>query len=420
MIPGIRGTRDILPAEVWRWQQVERVARAVCERYGYAEVRTPVIEREELFAKGTGESTDIVQKEMYAFTDKGGDRITLRPEATPSMVRAFVEHSLEQELPFAKLYSLGPMFRYERPQKGRYRQFHQLDVEVFCIADPAVDGEVIEMASALVAELGIEAAELVINSVGCADCRPRFSQALLDALGERLAELCGDCQRRAETNPLRIFDCKVPADQPIIDELPHSEDYLCDACRIHFDEVKRLLEAYGLRYDVSHRLVRGLDYYTRTTFEILGVGLGAQNALLGGGRYDHLVKQLGGPDRAGIGFAAGLERLVLALPDGAGDPTVADAFVVAIGDASWPAARILARDLRRAGLTTLIDYDRRSSKSQMKRANRSGARRMLILGEDELARDQVTIKEMETGHQHTVARDQVTAELAKLRLESPE
>ena len=420
MIPGIRGTRDILPAEVWRWQQVERVARSVCERYGYAEVRTPVIEREELFAKGTGESTDIVQKEMYAFTDKGGDRITLRPEATPSMVRAFVEHSLEQELPFAKLYSLGPMFRYERPQKGRYRQFHQLDVEVFCIADPAVDGEVIEMASAFVAELGIEAAELVINSVGCADCRPRFSQSLLDALGERLAELCGDCQRRAGTNPLRIFDCKVPADQPIIDALPHSEDYLCDACRIHFDEVKRLLEAYGLRYDVSHRLVRGLDYYTRTTFEILGVGLGAQNALLGGGRYDHLVKQLGGPDRAGIGFAAGLERLVLALPDGAGDPTVADAFVVAIGDASWPAARILARDLRRAGLTTLIDYDRRSSKSQMKRANRSGARRMLILGEDELARDQVTIKEMETGHQYTVARDHVTAELAKLRLESPE
>ncbi len=411
MIPGIRGTRDILPAEVGRWQQVERVARAVCERYGYVEIRTPVIEREELFAKGTGESTDIVQKEMYAFTDKGGDRITLRPEATPSMVRAFVEHSLEQELPFAKLYSLGPMFRYERPQKGRYRQFHQLDVEVFGVADAAVDGEVIEMASAFVSDLGIETADLVINSVGCADCRPRFSAALLEALGERVPELCGDCQRRARTNPLRIFDCKVPADQPIIDALPHSEDFLCDACRAHFDEVKRHLDAYGLLYRVSHRLVRGLDYYTRTTFEILGAGLGAQNALLGGGRYDHLVKRLGGPDRAGIGFAAGLERLVLALSEGAGSTTVADAFVVAIGDGSWPAARVLARDLRKAGLTALIDYDGHSSKSQMKRANRSGARRVLILGEDELARQQVTIKEMETGHQHTVARDQVTAHL---------
>ena len=417
MIPGIRGTRDILPAEVGRWQRLERVAAAVCARYGYVEVRTPVIEREELFAKGTGESTDIVQKEMYAFTDKGGDRITLRPEATPSMVRAFVEHSLEQELPFAKLYSCGPMFRYERPQKGRYRQFHQLDVEVFGIADPAIDGEVIEMATTFVAELGIEAAELVINSVGCEGCRPAFSRALLEALGERLPDLCGDCQRRAQTNPLRIFDCKVPADQPIIDQLPHTADYLCEACRIHFADVKGHLDTYGVRYRVLHRLVRGLDYYTRTTFEILGTGLGAQNALLGGGRYDQLVQQLGGPDRPGIGFAAGLERLVLALPECLGDARPADAFVVAIGDASWPAARVLARDLRRAGLRALIDYGGRSSKSQMKRANRSAAQRMLILGEDELARDQVTIKEMETGHQHTVSRDDVMDYLATLHPE---
>ncbi len=415
MIPSIRGTRDILPAEVGRWQRVEGVARDLCARYGYAEVRTPVIEREELFAKGTGESTDIVQKEMYAFTDKGGDRITLRPEATPSMVRSFVEHALEQELPCAKLYSLGPMFRYERPQKGRYRQFHQLDIEVFGITDPAVDGEVIEMASALVTELGIEGAELVINSVGCAACRPRFTQALIDALGERVAELCGDCQRRSVTNPLRIFDCKVPADQPIIDQLPHSENFLCDACRDHFAEVRRHLDAYGLAYRVSHRLVRGLDYYTRTTFEILGTSLGAQNALLGGGRYDHLVKQLGGSDRPGIGFAAGLERLVLALPEGAGEMDVADAFVVALGDPSWSAARILARDLRRAGLTTLIDYEGRSSKSQMKRANRSRARHMLILGEDELATNQVTVKTMETGEQQTVARADLVAHLRAVR-----
>lgn len=415
MIPGIRGTRDVLPLEVGRWRRVERVARSVCDRYGYAELRTPVIEREELFAKGTGESTDIVQKEMYVFTDKGGDRVTLRPEATPGMVRAFVEHGLEQVLPFAKLYSLGPMFRYERPQKGRYRQFHQLDVEVFGITDPAIDGEVIEMASAFIAELGIQTAELVINSVGCEGCRPHFSQALLDALGESAQDLCGDCQRRVKTNPLRIFDCKIQADQPIIEELPHSEDFLCEPCREHFAEVRRHLEAYGLEYRVSHRLVRGLDYYTRTTFEVLGGELGAQNALLGGGRFDDLVKHLGGPDRPGIGFAAGLERLVLALPEEAGEGGAVDAFVVAIGEASWIAARVLARDLRQAGLTVLIDYEGRSSKSQMKRANRSRARWMLILGEDEVAREQVTVKEMATSQQHAVGRNIVASELLKLR-----
>jgi len=411
VIPGIRGTRDILPAEVGRWQRIERVAADVCARYGYAEVRTPVIEREELFAKGTGETTDIVQKEMYAFTDKGGERITLRPEATPSLVRAFVEHSLEQELAFSKLYSVGPMFRYERPQKGRYRQFHQLDVEVFGIADAAIDGEVIEMASTFIAELGVERTELVVNSVGCAACRPGFSAALLEALGQRVSELCRDCQRRAETNPLRIYDCKVPADQPVIDELPHSEDYLCEACQTHFAETKCHLDAYGLSYHVSHRLVRGLDYYTRTTFEILGADLGAQNALLGGGRYDNLVKQLGGPDRPGIGFAAGLERLALALPERVADIRTPDAFVVALGADAWPEARMLARDLRRQGLHVLIDYGGRSSKSQMKRANRSRARHMLILGGDELASHQVTVKEMETGHQQRVARDEVVTTL---------
>ena len=413
MIPGIRGARDILPGEVGRWRRVERAAEEVCARYGYAEVRTPVIEREELFAKGTGASTDIVQKEMYAFTDKGGEQITLRPEATPSLVRAFVEHGLEQALPFAKLYCLGPMFRYERPQKGRYRQFHQLDVEVFGIADAAVDGEVIEMASAFVTELGIEGTEIVVNSVGCEACRPAFGAALLAALGERVSGLCADCRRRARTNPLRIFDCKTPADQPIIDALPHSEDYLCDACREHFAEVRRHLDAYGLPYRVSHRLVRGLDYYTRTTFEILGTGLGAQNALLGGGRYDGLVKQLGGPDRPGIGFAAGLERLVLALPAGAGGAAPADAFVVALGGgAAWASARALARDLRRAGRRVLTDFGGRSSKSQMKRANRSGARHMLIIGEDELAAGAVTVKEMETGAQRRVPRGAAAAALA--------
>ena len=413
MIAGVRGTRDILPGEVERWQRLEQVARDICRRYGYREIRTPVLEREDLFSKGTGETTDIVQKEMYTFTDKGGERVTMRPEATPSMVRAFVQHSLEQSLPAAKLYSLGPMFRYERPQKGRYRQFHQLDVEAFGVAAPALDAEVIDMASALVDALEIEDTTLLINSVGCAACRPAFGEALVQALGDRAAELCADCQRRAATNPLRIFDCKVPADQEIIDGLPHSADYLCDECRIHFDAVTRGLDEYQRPYRVSHRLVRGLDYYTKTTFEILGERLGAQNAVLGGGRYDNLVRQLGGPDRPGIGFAAGLERLVLAMPARDGQAAEIDAFVVAFGDAASGPARLLARDLRQAGLSVLFDPAGRSPRAQMRQADKTKAACVLLLGEDELARGVVTIKDMSTGDQQTIARGEVSAHLTK-------
>ncbi len=411
MIPAIRGTHDILPNEVGRWQRLESVIRDLCERYGYQEVRTPVIEREELFAKGTGETTDIVQKEMYTFEDKGGERVTLRPEATPSMVRTFVEHALEQHLPTVKLFSLGPMFRYERPQKGRYRQFHQLDVEVFGITDAMLDAEVIEMASALVRALKIETSEIVINSVGCQKCRPQFSQALLDALGSQLSELCGDCQRRAKINPLRIYDCKVQDDQSIIDALPHSADFLCDDCRDHFEGVRSQLAVLGLEHRVSHRLVRGLDYYTRTTFEVLGTNLGAQNALLGGGRYDGLVAQLGGPDRPGIGFAAGLERLVLAMPEQSIE-VAPDVFVVALGEVARQPAHLLARDLRHGGLVTLVDYDARSLRAQMKRADKTNARYVVILGDTEVARDEVTIKDMDSGVQTTVAREAVVQRLA--------
>jgi histidyl-tRNA synthetase len=404
MIPAIRGTHDILPGEVERWQRVEAVSRRLFERYGYAEVRTPIIEREELFAKGTGETTDIVQKEMYAFTDKGGERITLRPEATPSLVRAFVEHNLEQTMAAPKMYLFGPMFRYERPQKGRYRQFHQLDVEVFGVADPAVDAEVMDLAWSLIRELGIGNVELVVNSVGCPACRPAFSEALLKALGEDVGRLCGDCRRRAETNPLRIFDCKVPEDQPVIDALPHSVDYLCDACRGHFAAVERYLALYGIPYRVSHRLVRGLDYYTRTTFEILAGNIGAQNAILGGGRYDGLVKQLGGPDRVGIGFAAGIERLVLAMPADAGGERRRPLFVAAMGETARESALGLLRDLRRAGLEAQMEYEGRSLKSQMKRADRLKAAFALILGDDELAAGEVSVKDMSTSGQSRVAR----------------
>ena len=418
MISAVRGTHDITPGEVERWQRLERIARDVCQRYGYHEIRTPVIEREELFAKGTGESTDIVQKEMYTFTDKGGERITLRPEATPSMVRAFVEHSLEQTHPIVKLYSMGPMFRYERPQKGRYRQFHQLDVEAFGMKAPFLDAEIIEMAAQLVAELGIEDSELVVNSVGCSTCRPAFSIALIEALGQRVSELCGDCQRRVQINPLRIFDCKVAADQSIIDGLPHSVDYLCNACHEHFEAVRQVLDTFGLPYRVSHRLVRGLDYYTRTTFEIIGQTLGAQDALLGGGRYDGLVKHLGGPDRSGIGYAAGLERLVMAMPADAVVATTPDAYVVAIGEDARLSAQMLARDLRHAGLCTLVDYDVRSPRSQMRRADRTRASHVLIVGGDELDKGLVSLKDMSTSEQESVARGDVVDRLCQRQRDS--
>jgi histidyl-tRNA synthetase len=414
MIPAIRGTHDILPGDVEKWQYVEQVSRELCDRYGYAEIRTPIIEREELFSKGTGETTDIVQKEMYSFTDKGGERVTMRPEATPSMVRAYIEHNLEQAMPAAKLYSMGPMFRYERPQKGRYRQFHQLDVEVFGIEDPAIDAEVIDLAWTLVTTLGIPQAELVINSVGCPRCRPVFQKALLDALGENLSRLCGDCQRRSVTNPLRIYDCKVPADQPIIDALPHSVDYLCESCATHYAGVKEHLDAIGIPWRQSHRLVRGLDYYTRTTFEVLGETLGAQNALLGGGRYDGLVKQLGGADRVGIGFAAGMERLVLALPPAAPIAVPARVFVVAIGEDGRAAAWKLLRELRDSGVPAQMELEARGVRAQMKRADRMAALVTLIVGGDELARGEVTLRVMATGDQRSVARAAVLAAVREL------
>ena len=405
MIAAIRGTQDILPGIVDKWQFVESTACRVFEQYGYGEIRTPIIEREELFAKGTGETTDIVQKEMYAFTDKDGERITLRPEATPSLVRAFVEHSLEQAMAVPKIYTIGPMFRRERPQKGRYRQFHQLDVEVFGVKDPSVDGEVIDLAWTLVRELGITDVDLAVNSVGCPKCRPQFITELVETLGDDVKRLCADCQRRAVTNPLRIFDCKVPADQPVIDAVAQKVHVLCDECQAHFAAVCRYLDLFGIPYKVSPRLVRGLDYYTRTTFEVLAGQIGAQNALLGGGRYDGLVKHLGGPDRVGIGFAAGIERLVLALPD-----TLAlaekrpDVFIAALGEPAREASLALLRDLRRAGLNAQIEYEGRSLKSQMKRADRLKAPLVFILGDDELARSEVTVRRMASSSQESIPR----------------
>ena len=312
MITAIRGTHDILPGES-RSGNCRVGGPPLCERYGYVEIRTPMIEREELFSKGTGESTDIVLKEMYSFADKGGERITLRPEATPSMVRAYVEHNLEHELPAANCSSIGTDVSVRASAEGTLPPISPVRCRSLR-PDRSGDRRRSDRTRLVARRRARDSAQaaLVVNSVGCRECRPRFQDALLKALGEEdLGRLCQDCQRRAKTNPLRIYDCKVPADQPIIDRLPHSVDYLCEPCRQHFSGVQEHLTAWGIPWRISHRLVRGLDYYTRTTFEMLGETLGAQNALLGGGRYDGLVKDLGGPDRPGIGSAAGLERLVL-------------------------------------------------------------------------------------------------------------
>jgi histidyl-tRNA synthetase len=405
-IQAVRGTRDVLPDEVGSWHAIEQAARELFARYGYREIRTPVLEETELFARGIGAETDIVTKEMYTFADRDGGSLTLRPEATAGIVRAVIEHNLAASDPALKLYALGPMFRRERPQKGRYRQFHQVDVEAFGFAGPTIDAEVIELALAYLDACGVTRRELLLNSVGDHVCRPAYVETLREALRPQAASLCADCRRRAETNPLRVLDCKVPQDQPLIEALPRIGDHLCAACRDHFAEVCRQLELLGIPYRLSHRLVRGLDYYVRTTFEVTSDQLGSQSSVLGGGRYDGLVKDLGGPDLGGIGFAVGLDRLALLLPAREAQRRC-DVFLMPLAAAALDPALRLQRALREAGLRALLDPEGRSFKSRMKQADRLGARLVAILGEDELARGAWTVRDMARSQQQDVAGDRV-------------
>ena len=405
-IQAVRGTRDILPDDVGAWHAIEAAARELFARYGYREIRTPVFEETELFARGIGAETDIVAKEMYTFADRDGDSLTLRPEATAGVVRAVIEHNLANTDPALKLYALGAMFRRERPQKGRYRQFHQVDVEAFGFTSPTIDAEVIELALAYLDSCGVTRRELVLNSVGDRNCRPAYVETLREALRERAAALCADCQRRAETNPLRVLDCKVPEDQAVIDSLPKITEHLCAGCRDHFAEVCRQLELLGIPYRLSHRLVRGLDYYVRTTFEVSSDQLGSQSSVLGGGRYDGLVKALGGPDVAGIGFAVGMERLTLLLPPGETRGRC-DVFLMPLAEGATDPALKLQRALREAGVRALLDPEGRSFKSRMKQADKLGARLVAILGEDELARGAWTVRDMARSEQRQVADDRI-------------
>ena len=406
-LAAIKGTRDILPGEVEKWQALEALARSIFERYGFRELRAPIFETTELYKKSTGETSDVVTKEMYTFEDKGGRSLTLRPEYTPSVVRAIVEHRLDLEGAPMRYYFMGPMFRYDKPQKGRYRQFHQIDIEVFGEKDAAVDAEIIEMAHALLGKLGVTGTETLINSVGCRAGRPAYSAALRGAAGLRRNELCADCQRKAETNPLRIFDCKVEACQEVAKSFPSIQDFLCDECREHFARLREDLDVLKIAYRVEPRLVRGLDYYTKTTFEIVTSHLGAQNAILGGGRYDDMMKDFGGPDICGTGFAMGMER-VLSVSE-LTPPVHKTLYLAYLGDEAKKAGLDLARDLRAQGIECLVEYKDRGMKAHFGRANKLGASWVLIVGENELKSGRFGLKDMATGRQFEGSREELLA-----------
>ena len=413
-IKAVRGVRDILPAEAVRWQRVERAARRVFEAYGYRELRVPIFERTELFARGIGEVTDIVQKEMYTFHDRGGDSLTLRPEATASMLRAYIEHGFHVEPKPVRLYCLGPMFRYERPQAGRYRQFHQADVEALGDPHPAVDAEVIAMLLDFFGALGLaERLELRVNSIGDPETRPAYRVRLMEYLTPHLGELCEECRDRVDRNPLRVLDCKVPGCQPVIEKAPSILDSLSPDAARHFERVRGYLDAMGIAYTVDPRLVRGLDYYVRTTFEVLTGELGAQNAVAGGGRYDGLIKHLGGPPDPGIGFAIGMERVVLLLAGGdrAPGPLV---LLVPLGEAALTRLMPVARCLRQRGVPVDLGVGERRLPRELERANRLGVSYAVIAGDSELARSEAIIREMASGSQRNVPLDRLGDELMAL------
>ena len=397
-ITGIKGFNDILPGEVEKWQRIESTARRVFETYGFSEIRVPIMEKTELFARSIGDATDIVEKEMYSFTDKGDNRVTLRPEGTAGVMRSFIEHKLHVQDPIAKLYYFGPMFRYERPQKGRYRQFHQIGAEVTGITNPRIDAQVLVMLCRFFAELGLTEPALQINSLGCPECRPGYRAALKAFLAERQELLCDDCRRRIETNPLRALDCKSAGCSDATVGAPSVLDHLCGGCDDHFAAVRRYLDTVGTGYSVNPRMVRGLDYYTRTTFELVTGLLGSQSAVAAGGRYDGLVEELGGPRLPGIGFAMGVERVALLL-SGDGLAKRPDLFIAAHGEAAADEAFRMMTFLQGHGRRVEIDYEGKSLKSQMRRADKLGARYTLVLGEDELATGRGMLKNMTDGSQ---------------------
>jgi len=408
-IAAIKGTNDTLPQEVGKWQKVEAVAAGIFRVYGYREIRSPVFEATELFEKGTGQTSDIVIKEMYTFKDKGGRSLTLRPEYTPSVVGAIIENRLYLQSQPLRFYFIGPMFRYDKPQKGRYRQFHQMDIEVFGEEDPAVDAEIVEMADYLLERLKVSGRKILVNSVGCRGCRTDYLKELREKAESAHRELCEDCQRKIGTNPLRIFDCKVEKCREISTGFPSITDYLCTECRDHFRKFCGYLDLYNIAYKTEPRLVRGIDYYTKTTFEIISSKLGAQDAILGGGRYDDMMKDFGGPDICGIGFAVGMERLLSLVPFS--EPEKNFVYIVCMGEEARTMGMELARDLRRERIECLLEYKKRSLKNQMSRADKLGAAWVLIVGEDEVKKGKYQLKQMATGQQKEFTAEEIRSVL---------
>ena len=409
-LTAVRGVKDILPEESPNWRGAEHLAREIFTRYGYGEIRVPVFERTELFSRGIGEGTDIVSKEMYTFDDKGGDSITLRPEATASICRAYVQNGLHNRPGVSKLFCIGPMFRYERPQAGRLRQFHQIDAEVFGAEDPAIDAELIVMLMEFLDAMGVEGLALQINNLGDKECRPAYAAALKEFLQRETKHLGPEIAERIERNPLRFLDSKDPDHQEIIARAPRIDAFWNDACREHLSSVCEFLEGAGVTYAINPRLVRGLDYYCLTVFEVTSENLGAQNAVCGGGRYDGLVEELGGPPTPAIGFAIGMERLLQLAGEKAPAPQEGtQVYIVALGDAAQRQVFELASELRAQGIRTERSFGGGSMKSQMKRADRSGAEFVLLLGDDEAAKGVVSVRHMAESRQSEVKRGEISS-----------
>ena len=401
-IRSIKGTQDILPNQSHRWQVLEAAIHNTMDTYGYSEIRTPAFERTELFSRGVGEETDIVSKEMYSWTDQGGENLTLKPELTAPVVRSFIQHNLGGQSPINKLYYIDALFRRERPQKGRYRQFHQFGIEAFGSEHPEIDAEVIALAMSVFNDIGLTGLNLKLNSIGSPECRDNYRNALRDFLKPHFNDLSETSQKRFENNPMRILDTKIPHEIEILKEAPNISDSLTAEDKAHFEEVCSLLDAMGIQYLIESNLVRGLDYYTRTTFEITSTELGAQDAICGGGRYDGLVETLGGKPTPGIGFAAGMERILLALGDDDLSGKTTQVYIVGLGDRVRPTVAKLAEDLRQNNVRTDFDPLRRSMKAQMREANKCGATIAIIIGDKELESGQAEIKDLKTGDQEPV------------------
>lgn len=405
-----RGTKDVLPAESYKWQYIEQVIKNICSNYGFKEIRTPGFEHTELFLRGVGESTDIVRKEMYTFTDKGGRSITLKPEGTSPTVRAFIEHNLYAETQPTKLYYITPVYRYERPQSGRLREHHQFGVEMFGAKDASADAEIISVAMTLLKQLGLNNLELHINSIGCPTCRKSYNNILKEFISKNLDNLCSDCKVRYEINPLRVLDCKVDSCKNIMNDAPLIVDYLCDDCKAHFEDLKGYLTISGYDFRVDPKIVRGLDYYTRTAFEIISKDIGAQSTVCGGGRYDGLVEECGGPSMPGVGFGMGLERLILTLEQNdikLPEPQGPDLFIAYTGNEAKTYTFALANKLRFNGIKVERDNLDRSLKAQMKYANKINAKFVVIIGEQEMTENKVKLKNMFDGTEVEIKVDEI-------------